>query len=125
MSWELFRQNVLNVVSQPENINNIKLVARTYATEYDACIRRGGDLINKIPLVKGDVIGMTRIFERALSNGLNSRVPYDLTGEMGKGVIQYWTNAQLSIIKKVLKKLFACARIKFQKISNLQLPTAT
>jgi lysophospholipase L1-like esterase len=98
MSWELFRQNVLNVVSQPENINNIKLVARTYATEYDACIRRGGDLINKIPLVKGDVIGMTRIFERALSNGLNSRVPYDLTGEMGKGVIQYWTNAQLSII---------------------------
>lgn len=98
MSWEQFRQNVLNVVSQPENINDIKLVARTYATEYDACIRRGGDLINKIPLIKGDVKSMTEIFERALSNGLNSRIPYDLTGEMGKGVIKYWTGAQLSII---------------------------
>lgn len=95
MSWQIFRENVLKVVSQPENINNIDLVAETYAKEYDACMRRGGDTINKIPIVKGDVKKMKDLFKAALQRGLSSTVPYDLVGEMGKGVIAYWTDAQL------------------------------
>ena len=98
MSWEKFRENVLKVVSQPENINNIDLVAKTYATEYDACIKRGGDLVNRIPLIKGDVKSMTNFFRAALKAGLSSNKPYDLTGEMGKGVIAYWTAANLSVL---------------------------
>lgn len=98
MSWEIFREEVLKVVSKPENIKNINLVASTYATQYDACMKRGGDLINKIPIAKGNVEAMKAIFVQALTNGLNSKVPYDLTGEMGKGVIAYWTGATLTTI---------------------------
>lgn len=98
MSWETFREEVLKVVSKPENIKNIDLVATTYAVQYDACIKRGGDLVNKIPLVKGDIDSMKAIFVRALTNGLNSKAQYDLTGEMGKGVIKYWTGAIMSTI---------------------------
>lgn len=98
MSWETFRQEVLKVVSKPENIKNIDLIATTYAVQYDACIKRGGDLVNKIPLVKGDIDGMKAIFVQVLTNGLNSKEKYDLTGEMGKGVIKYWTGAAMSTI---------------------------
>jgi lysophospholipase L1-like esterase len=98
MSWEIFREEVLKVVSKPENIKNIDLVATTYAVQYDACIKRGGDLINRIPLVKGDIDSMKAIFVRALTNGLNAKQKYDLTGEMGKGVIKYWTGAIMSTI---------------------------
>jgi lysophospholipase L1-like esterase len=95
MSWQIFRENVLSVVSQPENVNNIDLVAETYAREYDACMRRGGDTLNKIPIAKGDVQQMKKLFKAALQLGLSSTGPYDLAGEMGKGVIAYWTNAQM------------------------------
>ena len=98
MSWETFRTEVLKVVSKPENIKNIDLIATTYAIQYDACIKRGGDLINRIPIVKGDVDGMKAIFLQVLTNGLNSKKPYDLTGEMGKGVIKYWTGATMSTL---------------------------
>lgn len=95
MSWQIFRENVLKVVSVPDNINNIDLVAETYAKEYDACMKRGGDTVNKIPIIKGDVVKMKQFFKAALQKGLASTVPYDLVGQMGKGVIAYWTNAQL------------------------------
>jgi lysophospholipase L1-like esterase len=98
MSWEIFREEVLKVVSKPENIKNIDLVATTYAVQYDACIKRGGDLVNRIPLVKGDIDSMKATFVRALTNGLNAKEKYDLTGEMGKGVIKYWTGAIMSTI---------------------------
>ena len=95
MSWEKFRENVMNVVSKPENINNIDLVEETYAKEYDACIRRGGDVLNKIPIEKGNTELMKTLFKAALQTGLTKTTPYDLVGEMGKGVIAYWTGAQM------------------------------
>ena len=98
MSWETFRTEVLKVVSKPENIKNIDLVATTFAIQYDACIKRGGDIVNRIPLVKGDIDGMKAIFVQVLTKGLNSKVQYDLTGEMGKGVIKYWTGAVMSTL---------------------------
>ena len=91
MSWELFRQNVLRVANAPENINNIDLVAETYAREYDAAVKRGGDTISHIPLTKGNVDSMKQFFKMALEKGLSSKANYDLVGEMGAGVISYWT----------------------------------
>ena len=91
MSWELFRQNVLRVANAPENINNIDLVAETYAREYDAAVKRGGDTISRIPLTKGNVDSMKQFFKMALEKGLSSKANYDLVGEMGTGVISYWT----------------------------------
>jgi lysophospholipase L1-like esterase len=105
MSWQTFRENVLKVVSEPENINNIDLVAETYAREYDACIKRGGDTINRIPILKGDVVRMKQLFKAALQKGLSTNSQYDLVGQMGKGVIAYWTKAEMVIISAPLPSL--------------------
>ena len=96
MSWEIFKQNVLRVMSRPESINDIDTVARTFAREYDLAVRRGGDTINKVAIKKGNVQLMEQLFKAALQKGLSSTQPYDLVGEMGKGVIAYWTGAVMN-----------------------------
>jgi hypothetical protein len=95
MSWETFKQNILRVANNPQSINDIDIVAKTYATEYDAAVKRGGDTVNGIPIERGNVQIMEQIFKSALEKGLSSTEPYDLVGEMGKGVVAYWTGATL------------------------------
>jgi hypothetical protein len=96
MSWETFKQNILRVANNPQSINDIDIVAKTYATEYDDAVKRGGDTINGISIKKGNLSAMEQIFKSALQKGLSSTEPYDLVGEMGKGVIAYWTGAALN-----------------------------
>jgi len=96
MSWEIFKQNVLRVANNPQSIDDIDIVAETYANEYDAAVKRGGDNLNLVSVKTGNVEAMKQIFTAALQKGLTSNVPYDLVGEMGKGVVAYWTGATLN-----------------------------
>jgi hypothetical protein len=96
MSWEIFKQNVLRVANNPQSIDDIDIVAETYANEYDAAVKRGGDTVNLVSVKTGNVEAMKQIFTAALQKGLTSNVPYDLVGEMGKGVVAYWTGATLN-----------------------------
>jgi hypothetical protein len=96
MSWEIFKQNVLRVANNPQSIDDIDIVAETYANEYDAAVKRGGDTVNLVSVKTGNVEAMKQIFRAALQKGLTSNVPYDLVGEMGKGVVAYWTGATLN-----------------------------
>lgn len=98
MSWQTFKDNILKLSSSPESINDIDLVAKTYATEYDAAIKRGKDSLHQISLQKGNVDAMTQLFKAALQKGQTSTAPYDLVGEMGKGVIAYWSGATMNNI---------------------------
>lgn len=84
------------MMSNPQSINDIDLVARTFATEYDAAIRRGGDTVNLVALKTGNIPIMEQLFKAALQKGLSSTQPYDLVGEMGQGVISYWAGATLN-----------------------------
>lgn len=95
MSWETFKQNILRVANNPQSIDDIDIVAETYANEYDAAVKRGGDTINGIAIQKGNLEIMKQIFKSALQTGLSSTEPYDLVGEMGKGVVAYWTGATM------------------------------
>lgn len=96
MSWDIFKQNVLRVMRNPDAINNIDLVAKTFAIEYDAAIRRGGDVVNGVSIKTGNIQLMEQLFKAALQKGLTSTQPYDLVGEMGNGVLGYWTGATLN-----------------------------
>ena len=91
MSWEIFKQNIVRISNRPGSIPDIDTVARAYAVEYDAAIKRGFDTLNNIAIQQGDVATMERLFKIALQKGLSSTGPYDLVGEMGKGVIAYWS----------------------------------
>ena len=96
MSWELFKNNILARANNPDSIKDIDTVAKLYATEYDACMKRGGDTLNRVAVKNGDVKTMEQFFKAALQKGLSSTQPYDLVGEMGKGVLAYWGTAILN-----------------------------
>jgi hypothetical protein len=96
MSWEIFKRNILNVANSPEGIPDIDTIADLYAKEYDAAIKRGGDSINNVSVKRGNVDTMRQLFKAALQKGLNSKVGYDLVGEMGQGVLAYWSGATLN-----------------------------
>jgi hypothetical protein len=96
MSWEIFKKNILARANNPDSIKDIDTVAKLWATEYDACMKRGGDTINRVAINKGNTEIMEQLFKAALQKGLSSTTPYDLVGEMGKGVIAYWTGATMN-----------------------------
>ena len=96
MSWQIFKDNILRYANNPDAIQDIDTIAKVFATEYDAAIKRGGDTINKIAVKQGNVESMTQLFKAALQKGLSSTADYDLVGEMGKGVLAYWSGAILN-----------------------------
>jgi hypothetical protein len=96
MSWQKFKDNIQKVSNDPGSINDTATIAKLYAQEYDACMKRGGDTTNKVAIQKGNVELMEKLFKIALDRGLTSNGPYDLVGEMGKGVLAYWQGATLN-----------------------------
>ena len=96
MSWQIFKDNILRYANNPDSIKDIDTVAKLYATEYDAAIRRGSDTINHVSIKKGNIEGMQALFKSALLVGESTNGPYDLVGAMGQGVIAYWTGATLN-----------------------------
>jgi hypothetical protein len=96
MSWQVFKDNVSRVINNPDNIPDIDTVANILATEYDAAMKSGYDSTNNISVKSGDVESMKAAFKSALLKGQTSTTPYDLVGELGTGVIQYWTKAILN-----------------------------
>jgi hypothetical protein len=95
MSWEVFKQNILNVVTNPESIKSTDTIADLYATEYDAAIKRGADVLFQSKMKTGNVQSLKLLIKSALDSGVSQKEPYDLVGEMGKGVLAYWAGAQL------------------------------
>jgi hypothetical protein len=96
MSWQIFKNNILSRANSPEGIKTLNEIAELYATEYDAAIKRGGDTINHIPVMEGNVDTMKEMFKMAFQQGANSVRPYDLVGNMGNGVLAYWQGVQLN-----------------------------
>ena len=43
MSWQVFKDNILRYANNPDAIQDIDTVAKVYATEYDAAVKRGFD----------------------------------------------------------------------------------
>jgi hypothetical protein len=96
MSWQLFKKNLINRICNAKQVPDIEYVARAFAEEYDAAVKRGGTIPDNIKITKGNVEAMQTLFVSALQKGLSKTTSYDLVGEMGKGVKAYWATAQLA-----------------------------
>jgi hypothetical protein len=96
MSWITFKENIVRLSENPNAIGDIDLVAKTYAEEYDACIKRGMDVISMASVKQGNVEMMKTLFKFALQQGQLATLSYDLVGAMGSGVIAYWSTAVLN-----------------------------
>jgi len=73
MSWEVFKENILNVVTNPESINSTDTVADLYATEYDAAIKRGADVLFQSQMKVGNVQSLKLLIKSALDAGVSQK----------------------------------------------------
>jgi hypothetical protein len=97
MSWQKFKDSILLVANNPQSIPNTDVVAKTYANAYDTAVKSGGDVVNKIPLKRGNLKSMQDLFKSALDKGVTMKGPYDLVAEMGAGVKSYWNAADMEL----------------------------
>ena len=97
MSWTLFKSNILRKTNIAFNNNNINDVAKIWANEHDACVKRGKDFINFESVQSGNKEIMENLFRVALLKGLTTPPGqnFSLVNEFGNGVRAYWAGAQM------------------------------
>lgn len=97
MSWTLFKANIIRKTNPKTTNNNIETVAKIWANEYDACVKRGRDFINLESIQTGNLQLMETLFKVALLKGLSTPpgVDFSLPNEFGNGVKAYWAGAQM------------------------------
>jgi hypothetical protein len=99
MSLEIFKQNMLSYMQNPQGIGSYGDFAKKLTTEYDMAVKRGFDTVNNIPIAKGN----TELMESTL-NGILSTALQQSSGEhpiitnMGPAFIAYWTGATMSSV---------------------------
>jgi hypothetical protein len=127
MSWQQFKDNIVRIANQPENIPSTEFVANLYATEYDLAIKRGYDLNYGFGIVSGSIELMKTSFKAALDKGVTTNGPYDLVAEMGAGVKLYWGGVQMKLIPELPKSVattipstaVSTTAINFNKVTSV------
>jgi hypothetical protein len=127
MSWQQFKDNIVRIANQPENIPSTEFVANLYATEYDLAIKRGYDLNYGFGIVSGSIELMKTSFKAALDKGVTTNGPYDLVAEMGAGVKLYWGGVQMKLIPELPKSVattipptaLSTTAINFNKVTSV------
>ena len=95
MSWGLFNLNVIRKTGVI-NSNTVKTVAKVWAEEYDAAVKRGIDFINFESIQVGNKQIMETLFLVALLKGMSSPSDkFSLVNEFGNGVKAYWAGASM------------------------------
>lgn len=86
----LYMNNPAGVVAYPQ-------FAAKLAMEYDMCMRRGGQLINKNPVATGNIPLMVTMMNVAHTTALTKGTPakHALLKDVGNAVKGYWTGATL------------------------------
>ena len=95
MSWQLFKQNILRRMDNPQSITDVEQFADLITNEYDLLIKKGTDTFNLVPFKRGNKSALKNGIQSALNIGLQSRNPYTLINSIGNAVILYWTGAEL------------------------------
>ena len=54
--WAIFKLNVLSKMLTGEFGKDPDAFAEFYADEYDKCIKRGGDMVNGVPIMNGNKV---------------------------------------------------------------------
>lgn len=96
MSFQTFKANMLNYMSNQNGIGAYTDFALKLTTEYDSCIKRGYQTINLIPLLSGNVPTMNALVATACTIALTKREgKHTFIDDIGKAVLSYWSPAFL------------------------------
>ena len=98
MSWILFKTNVLGAMATGRFSNDPDGFANFYANEYDRCIKRGGDMLNGVNIINGNVQGMVDVIKSAFKKGQESDGEnFNLLSEIYPSAFDaYWLGAEMS-----------------------------
>lgn len=102
--WTLFGLNVLKAMASFQYASDVEGFARFYAEEYDKCIKRGGDMINGVPIINGNVNAMSEVIANAMKKGIESKGSnFNLLQEICPAAFEaYWTGAEMAPIPNPL-----------------------
>lgn len=97
MSWNTFKSNLLPKLESKAFGGSIEEFAIAFVDEYDACLKRGGDLLNGVPVGEGNkklfVTVLTLLLKKTQKNG---GAKIELLDAMGPAVMAYWMGARMA-----------------------------
>lgn len=104
MSWTIYKINVINSFIGQRFSNDMDGFANFIASEYDSCIKRGGDMIYGVPVLNGNVVGMAKEIKRALKKGVESDGEnFNILAEIYPSAFDaYWLGAEMAPIPNPL-----------------------
>ena len=98
MSFNTFKANMGNYMTNQGGIGNFNDFAKKLTNEYNMCILRGFQDTNMIPLSTGNTAGMEGLVIIACATALSKTGGlHTFADDIGKGVVAYWTGAQLTV----------------------------
>ena len=97
MSWNLFKVNMLLYMNNPLAVKTPIQFGAKLAMEYDACMRRGGELIGKNSILLPNLPLMNTLMGVSTSIAITKQIPgqHSFINDIGKAVVGYWTGATL------------------------------
>lgn len=97
MSYAIFKNNMLSYMSNQPAINSYEAWSKQFVFQYDMLIRRGGQIINKVAIEKGNTQLMEQLSNIACLQALQKRSgQHDIINNLGKAIVGYWTGATLN-----------------------------
>ena len=102
--WAIFKLNVLTAMVTGQFKNDPDAMAEFYAYEYDQCIKRGGDMVYGVPVLNGNVQGMSDVLKAAFKKGTDSvGESYNILSELYPAAFDaYWLGAEMAPIPNPL-----------------------
>ena len=104
--WAIFRVNVLEAMISGQFGKDTDSFVEFYVNEYDAAIKRGGDMVYGVPVMNGNVQGMKDVMKAAMKKGHESDGDnFNLLAEIYPAAFDaYWLGAEMAPIPNPLLK---------------------
>lgn len=95
--WSIYKVNILRVCQSMQYKNNPSGFANYLALEYENALRRGGDTLNGVPILKGNRQLFVSILLAGLTKGQNTiNDSFNILDDLSKAIKVYWTGAILA-----------------------------
>jgi hypothetical protein len=106
MSWTIYKLNVLKSMITIEYAKDSDGMADFISTQYDQCIKRGGDMIYGVPVINGNATGMAKVIKDAFKKGREAGGEnFNLLAEIYPAAFDaYWLGAEMAPIPNPLLK---------------------
>jgi hypothetical protein len=100
MSWSTFKSTMVSQMESGVFGKNTDAFAKAFTLAYYSAIKSGKEIINPIPLAKGNTTGMEAQLKQLLNQTVISKSS-TLLDVIGVAVITYWTGAIMQSIPPI------------------------